>query len=301
MPDSIYPQLLRNPVNGAEVIIAPKRAERPHQHRSTNFVCPFCPGQEQETPPEVAAIRRRGSQPNQPGWQVRVVPNRYPAVEQSCKEGTGQCTGLHEVIIESNEHQRSWKDFSQEQLERVLRIYRSRLKAHREAGLKYSLLFKNVGHLAGASLDHCHSQLVSLTTETDSSWKRPGQLRNECQKVKETSNFRLLCPDASRFMNELWILPRKASPCFSRLKPAALKELATILIQLTSHLETKLGCENYNLVFHNYPADSDGSWRLEILPRFSQPAGFEFGSGIFINPVSSQAARRNWLPFSRKG
>ncbi|HEY8504146.1 MAG TPA: hypothetical protein VIL46_06155, partial [Gemmataceae bacterium] len=188
----------QDPVTGRWVIIAPERADRPILEPrsvappSDDLFCPFCAGFEYETPGEVLAFRQPGSPPDQPGWRVRVVPNRYPAVrpadgvgpprspspegalpdagEENPAAGTPPFLfrsvpgcGAHEVIIESPEHETQLSRLPAAHVAEVLRAYRDRLRFHaRDPGLAYGLVFKNSGAAAGASLEHLHSQLVAL-------------------------------------------------------------------------------------------------------------------------------------------
>ena len=168
-------ELRKDPIVGRWVIIAKSRAERPNAFtRSPVLVstesCPFCPGNEHQTPAEVLAYREPGTQPNHEGWRVRAVPNKFPALQfgEDLKQfGQGiydamRPLGVHEVIIESPQHVASTADLSEDNVREVLQCYRDRMLDLQRAGrLKYAAIFKNVGAAAGATLEHVHSQLVA--------------------------------------------------------------------------------------------------------------------------------------------
>src|SRR5439155_21863359 len=138
--------------------------------------CPFCPGHEEMTPREVLAYREDGSPANAPGWSLRVVPNKFPALQvegQFDRTGEGMFDrmngiGAHEVIIETPHHDRSFAQMSEPEIERVLWAYRERmLDLKRDFRLRYILVFKNQGAAAGATLEHTHSQLIALPIVPD--------------------------------------------------------------------------------------------------------------------------------------
>ncbi len=169
------PELRKDPIVGRWVIVSEGRADRPSdfEHLPTkraDAFCPFCEGHEDSSPPEIWARRQPGSQPGGPGWRVRVVPNKYPALD--CHSAAAACGGLfesqpgwgtHEVIVESPRHLTSTSELTVEQLAEVLLAYRERVAALRsDPRLRYVMVFKNVGPAAGASLEHTHSQLIGL-------------------------------------------------------------------------------------------------------------------------------------------
>src|SRR5262245_9184413 len=171
------PELRRDPVTGRWVIISTDRQKRPNDFRVERTTtigrahCPFCPGRESLTPPEVLSARQNGGSPNTPGWDVRVVPNKFPALKVEGaldRRGEGlfdrmNGLGAHEVIIETPDHDRAMSAMSEPEIERVLWAYRERvLDLKRDSRLKHILIFKNHGYAAGATLDHPHSQLIAL-------------------------------------------------------------------------------------------------------------------------------------------
>jgi UDPglucose--hexose-1-phosphate uridylyltransferase len=170
------PELRQDPVTGCWVVIAPSRAARPHQIAAPNNstygeACPFCAGNEAMTPPEVWALRYTDSEAKTPGWRVRVVTNKYPALdlrgtEASRSKGLYRATtalGVHEVIIESPDHAVNLSVLDAEQFENVLYAYRARWRALiQDRRWRYLMIYKNQGGRAGATLEHVHSQLIAL-------------------------------------------------------------------------------------------------------------------------------------------
>ncbi|HEX2897210.1 MAG TPA: DUF4931 domain-containing protein, partial [candidate division Zixibacteria bacterium] len=169
------PELRKDPVMGTWVIISSERSRRPYAFQNEKIkiapgLCPFCPGNEENTPPEIISYRPNGSKPNQPGWSLRVISNKYPAliVEGDLnREAIGlydkmHGVGAHEVVIETPEHNLNISDMNDEQARDVFWAYRERmLDLVKDIRLKYILVFKNHGEAAGASLEHPHSQLIA--------------------------------------------------------------------------------------------------------------------------------------------
>jgi UDPglucose--hexose-1-phosphate uridylyltransferase len=168
------PELRKDPIVGRWVIIAPDRAKRPIAIKAEptapgKTFCPFCEGQEVHTPNEILAYRDRATKPNEKGWRVRVVPNKFPALRiegDLNKRGEGiydkmNGIGAHEVIIECPFHEVSMANFSEQHIREILWVYRDRLvDLKKDQRLVYGMIFKNVGLAAGASLEHSHSQLI---------------------------------------------------------------------------------------------------------------------------------------------
>lgn len=277
------------------------------------------------TPPEVFAYRDPGSLPDAPGWTVRVVPNKYPAlviegVGSSSRRGIYESTpglGAHEVIIESPEHVVDVAALDEKQLAAVLRVYRERMLALRKHTRWRSILvYKNEGAPAGATLEHVHSQLIALS-------ETPEQLRAEidgarkfyesngrclfCEMigqetegsarlVTEHERWAVLCPYAARFPFETWILPKQHAPYFEISSDQDLAELAHCLRDALARLNRVLDHPPFNYLIHSHPRDDAEPrhyhWHIEILPKLVQVAGFEWGSGMFINPVAPEEAAR---------
>lgn len=298
-------------------MIAETRALRPVDLRSSDNserrpeACPFCPGHEDATPPSVDTVE------TDRGWQVRVVPNLYPAVEPNLSGQTARhpALGRHEVIIESPRHICSMSEQSADEIAHTLTIYRRRMCALRDEGRwKSVLIFKNVGAAAGASLEHVHSQLLALPMV-------PSDLAievNRCARYyaqKRTCLFCVLlarqfsrrtrlvlfdgqvsaiCPYASRFAYETWFLPRKHASSFEAASDETLASVAWMLRSWVRSLERIIPQVSYNYYIHSAPFDTDCHdhyhWHIEAFPRIQRLAGFECGSGCFINSVGPDAA-----------
>jgi UDPglucose--hexose-1-phosphate uridylyltransferase len=325
------PELRKDPVVGRWVIISTERSRRPtnfgpaHPTQPGTF-CPFCPGNEDKTPPEVYAVRRDGGAPNGPGWMVRVVPNKFPAlqIEGSLdRRGEGlydkmNGVGAHEVVIESPEHDKDLSDLPVDHIEQVLHAYRERVvDLHKDRRLRYVLIFKNHGAQAGATLEHTHTQLIAtpiipkiIQEELEGS-RRYYELKERCvfcdiiqqetaedngrRLVSMTDRFLAIEPFAPRFPFETWILPRSHDASYQRLSsPDEFRELAGILKDTFERLNAALDHPPFNFVIHTAPV-SDAEleyyhWHIEIMPKLTRVAGFEIGSGFYINPTPPEDA-----------
>ena len=325
------PELRKDPVVGRWVIISTERSRRPtsfvplsHEKKAT--FCPFCAGNEDRTPPEVYAIRPNGGPANGPGWTVRVVPNKFPALQI---EGTldrraeglydkMNGIGAHEVVIETPVHDLELADQPVEHIEQILNAYRERaMDLHRDKRLRYVLIFKNHGAGAGATLEHPHTQLIatpivpkSLQEELDGS-RRYFELKERCvfcdiiqqetaenegrRVVSMSDRFVVVEPFAPRFPFETWILPRQHDASFPVLSDIGeLRDLASTLKDTLQRLNRALDRPPFNFVIHTAPV-SDGEveyyhWQLEITPTLTRVAGFEIGSGFHINPTPPEDA-----------
>lgn len=324
------PDLRKDPITGRWVIIATDRARRPEDFTRERVVskngrlCPFCAGNESKTPPEVLAYRTGGA-PNHAGWHLRVVPNKFPAlrVEGSLdRQGEGlydrmNGIGAHEVIIESTNHKASPGSLTEKEYEDTFFAFRDRMMdLKKDRRLRYILLFKNYGENAGATLEHPHSQLIALPVvpkrviEEMEGAKRHFDYRERCiycdiiqhesqsqqRVVLETDHFTVLCPYASRFPFEVWIMPRRHGSHFEKIDNAALHNLAWVLRALLRKMEQALEFPPFNLILNTAPVqDPDYDyyhWHIEIIPKLTRVAGFEWGTGFYINPTPPEEAAR---------
>ncbi|HTM53996.1 MAG TPA: galactose-1-phosphate uridylyltransferase [Pirellulales bacterium] len=322
-------ELRKDPIVDHWVIIAENRAERPNELLQPEpagvepEACPFCAGNEEQTPGEVAALRPAASERDAPGWRVRVVPNRYPALEHSADQPAASNgfyssvpgVGVHEVIIECPEHLVRTTDLSEEQLAEVLLTYRDRLLvAKLDRRLRSGMIFKNVGAAAGASIEHTHSQLIatplvptSLAEELSSAsefYRAQGRCifcelvereRADARRVVlDASAFVAFCPYAARFPYETWILPGAHSSHYETLSRYDCHKLASILLGAMTKIDAAADRPAYNLVVHSAPFDAEAHdlyhWHIEIIPRLTSTAGFEWGSGLYINPLAPERA-----------
>jgi UDPglucose--hexose-1-phosphate uridylyltransferase len=323
------PDLRKDPIVGRWVIIAKNRAKRPHEltdgavRRPPSGFCPFCEGNERHTTHEIAAYRQPGTHRDRPGWRVRVVPNKFPALEiegDLNKRGEGMYdlmrgVGAHEVIIESPRHLTSTTELSNENLRDVLLIYRDRLlDLQKDRRLVYPMIFKNAGAAAGASLEHTHSQLIvtpivpiNVAEEIEGAhafYRYRGrcvfcdmleqELAFEQRIVFDSPGFVAFCPFAARFPFETWIVPTAHASHYESLSRADSEELARVLRRVLGKIETSLDRPAYNYIVHTSPFDTPAlahyHWHIEIIPRVTKMAGFEWGSGFYINPVPPEEA-----------
>ena len=324
------PQLRKDPIIGRWVIISIERSKRPRDYnissirKSDEGFCPFCAGNESSTSPEVLAYREPNSSPNGPGWRLRVVPNKFPALKIEGtldREGEGiydlmNGVGAHEVIIESPNHDKAMADLSPEEMENVLNAYRERMHdLKRDIRFRYILVFKNHGAVAGASLEHSHSQLIALpivprnVAEEIEGTRNYYQLKERCifcdmirqetregsRIVLENENFLVICPFAPRFPFETWILPKTHKPNFETLPKEDLTSLSRILSRTLKKLAKGLNNPPYNFILHTNPINNDKDssfyhWHFEIMPTLTRVAGFEWGTGFYINHTAPENA-----------
>jgi len=322
------PELRRDPVSDRWVIIAAERANRPSAFLTEDpepppGFDPFAEGNEDKTPREIAAVRESGTQPNKPGWRIRVVPNKYPAlmVEGDLeKRGVGvydrmQGIGAHEIIIETPQCVRSFTGLPDSHVIEILGMYRDRLTdLAQDMRLQYGMLFKNVGRAAGATLYHTHSQLIAmpilpraLRVKTER-MRQYFQYRERCllcdlamqeldeqvRVVMDSGSYLAVAPYASRFPFEVWILPKLHQSHYEAMHPSACEELAFLLKRVLLKIEKGLGMPAYNYMLFTSPFRAQPSeeyhWHIEITPRLTRVAGFEWGTGFYINPVPPEDA-----------
>jgi UDPglucose--hexose-1-phosphate uridylyltransferase len=316
------PELRIDPLTGLRVVLAPKRSERPlsfepaRAHEDAKEQCPLCEGHESWTPPETYALRPEGGEPDTPGWLVRAVPNKFPllapehedpAAEPADLFGRAPAIGAHEVIVHTPEHVSSVGDLSVEQLGLAVGAWKQRSEAL--AHWAYVHLMVNEGPAAGASLEHSHAQIFGLgfvptVVARERERFTAHKTRTEgaclmCDLLQEEVRLRerivaiddqvvLLAPFASRMPYELQLVPRTHAPtfAFSDTDPAEL------LHEAFSRLRTVLGAPPpLNLWVRTAPKDAETfHWHIDIVPRITQLAGFELGTGVSVNIVAPERA-----------
>ena len=320
----------RDPITGRWVIIAAERAERPRQLGAANSSspaepCPFCAGNEALTPPEVWASRARDSQADRPGWRVRVVPNKYPALASGAQRDTSNDNfyqsqpglGVHEVIVECPDHVTNLAELSDDQVADILLAYRERLTTlTSDPRWRYLLIYKNQGDRAGATFEHLHSQLLALPTVprealdelagAQAHFAASGrciyceiierELVHRNRVIFAHDKFIALCPFAPRFAYETWILPRAHRAIFAASSAQELKDCAIALGETIRRLNRALDNPPFNFFIHSLPTDGSAPdsyhWHIEILPQLFRAAGFELGSGSNLNGVAPEAAAK---------
>ena len=322
-------EIRKDYVTDTWVVISEERAMRPRDFIRTHLkidtpVCVFCSGNEKQTPPEIFAYRTEGTPPNTSGWWIRTVPNKFPALriegELERKMGTVFSSmsgiGCHEVIVESPEHDKPLALLPVVQVKEVLEMYRHRfLDLSKDKRFKYIQIFENHGAEAGASLAHPHSQVIAtpmipvhVASElrgADNFFTDMGgdcifdsiiseELKEGKRIIFENSSFLCIAPYASKYPYEMLILPRRHMPRYTDLKESEISELADILRRSLNSLYNLLNDPPYNFYIHTAPVNGRDytfyHWHLEITPRVSRVAGFERGTGFYINTLSPESA-----------
>ncbi len=318
-------ELRRDPVTGRWVIIATDRAKRPSDFIRDPVrprlvgVCPFCAGNEDRTPPTIMAYATNGDG----AWRVRVMSNKFPAlrVEGTLdRAGDGvydrmNGIGAHEVVVECPEHRISVADIPPKQVEELFWAYRDRvLDLKKDARLRFILLFKNHGQAAGASVEHTHSQLIALPVvpasvqgEIDGA-RRHFEYKERCiycdivqqervtasRVVWEGDHVLAIAPYASRFPFETWLVPKRHGSHFENADSAEIGEIAWAFRTMVRKMERVLEHPAYNMVLHSAPIQEHSMphyhWHVEIIPRLTRVAGFEWGTGFHINPTPPEEA-----------
>lgn len=325
------PELRHDPLTGDWIIVAPQRASRPHafarrpeREATADYDpdCPFCRGNEEETP-EARHIEPASGQLD--GWAVRVVNNKYPMLDL---EGSGpppsepgffECAsaaGHHEVIIETPYHNKRLIDLSDDELLAVGRAYRNRFSAMAaDPDVRHVVTFRNHGPLANASIPHLHSQLVALQFVPPAVQRKLERVQryadehagdslllqlverevSEGSRIIDVSErFASFVPYAATHDYEVWIAPRFIPERFDRLPDEDLQLAGLAVRKMLVGLDQLLGDPDYNLILHTPPllADADRilPWYVQIIPRLTATAGFEIGAGVHVNITSPERA-----------
>lgn len=322
--------LRRDPIIGRWVAIETKenslhpsdyeREDHTPRHEAT---CQFCPGREQHTPPEVDVIRAEGTHANGPGWTVRAVSNKFPALRiegDLDKRGIGiydisNGVGAHEVIIETPDHHKHLADLTTEEMVNVIWLYQNRsLNLAKDRRFKYIMIFKNYGESAGASVEHAHSQLIALPMipkfvleELEGSrayYDDRGkcvycdiiqqEYRDKERVIMENDSFIAFCPYVPRYPFESWILPKEHHSDFCSLSDEERLALADILKTMLVRLKNCLKDPSYNFYLHVAPVNSGDQksfhWHIEIVPQLMREDGFEWGTGFYRVRTSPSVA-----------
>ncbi len=322
------PELRKDPVIGRWVIISTERGKRPNeflQEREPELgkFCPFCPGNEGKTPPEVLAFGEPSREKNKPGWWLRVVPNKFPALQIEGtldRQGEGMYDkmagiGAHEVLIETPDHNAHISDMDDKKVEDIIWAYRDRiLDLRRDQRFEYIMIFKNKGAAAGASLSHPHSQLIATpmvpvrVRQEMLGGKQYYDYKERCvfcdmiiqeldanvRVVAENDHFVAFEPYAPRFPFETWILPKNHDSHFEDMQKAEAYHLSRIMKTVMRKIKLVLEDPPFNYTIHNSPLKDSPlpyyHWHIEIMPKLSKIAGFEWGTGFYINPTPPEEA-----------
>lgn len=325
------PELRIDPLSGLRAIVATERAERPGTWSAWNLYArvpdavvdpehdPFSPGNEGQTPPELFAVRPDGSAPDTPGWTVRVVPNRWPALTADAGEPERShnadlftataARGAHEVILNAPDPVTSLADLAPEQVAAAMEVWRARMRVHREAGAACVHVHVNEQPGSGASMLHTHAQLFALgfvPAQIARERERFGayatrtmggnllqdlvqeEVRQRTRLVAIDDEAVLLAPYASRMPYQLMLAPRVPRPAFEDDGPLG----AALLHEGLNRLRRGLGfLPPLNLWVRTAPRGADHfCWRIDVVPRLAELAGLELGTGLGLNVVSPEDA-----------
>jgi UDPglucose--hexose-1-phosphate uridylyltransferase len=324
-------ELRQDIVTGCWVAVATERALRPTDFRKPVVStapsmdpaeCPFCPGNERSTPLEVLAVRPEGSEPDTPGWQVRVFPNKYPAFEscEVCEPGTKlfprqSAEGSHEVIVHSPDHEASLATMAVEEVELVLRVYRHRYDANcADPQIAYVQLILNHGRESGASLEHSHSQLFGVPLvpplirqelEGAERFERENgscvfcsiieaELEAGARVIASNETFVVIAPFASMFPFEVWILPREHQPSYGMIRDEQLGGFAEMVRFVLGRYREEFDDPPINYFIHSAPCGGGEypffHWHMEVVPRLTNLGSFELGTHMTINIVTPETA-----------
>lgn len=256
-------QFLQNPLSKRWVILSPRRAKRPDIAKGIEPICPFCPGKESEEK-AVYEVKKDGK------WLIRVLNNKFPFAP------------IHEVIIQSPDHNKTFDQLPRPQVELIIKTYRERYLTHKSKGQVY--IFNNHGKNGGESLPHPHTQLAVVPFEVNLEMPRlasVGEMKVAAkdQVYKETNHFVIFCPRTSEWPDEVWVAPKERGNDFSSIKDNQISDLAFVLSRLIQIFDLRHGSE-FPFNFYIYPG---GDWYLRIIPRVKVLGGFEIGTGIFVN------------------
>lgn len=321
-------ELRHNVISGEWVVIATERAKRPEDFAKAEKdksvrpeyspTCPFCPHNEAQSPEETFRIG------DEKKWDIRVIPNKFPALSPSetlARKDDGLFHaitgyGIHEVIIENPRHNAIIPLMTDEEVQNIIRAYKNRYVYIRDnEAIKAVILFKNHGPMAGTSLEHPHSQVVGtpiIPPQMENRIIRAARYSNETGKcifcetleeelmkkeriILETDKFVAFAPYASMVPFQTWIFPRKHAASFSGISEDEMNDLAFCLKTILGKIYYGLGNPDLNYAINSVRFEEKSAeamhWYLSIMPRVTKAAGFEIGSGIFINTsLPEQAA-----------
>ncbi len=323
------PEFRQNMATKEWVIVSANRGKRPSDFAKESEKkepppqfkkdCPFCLGNEDRTPEAVYRSPEEGR------WQIRVVPNKFAALQPdlaTTRSNVGSFLaakgfGIAEVVIESPEHHKTIALMQMSEVSAVLTAYRQRYKAIAgNADINLITIFRNHGPRAGTSLEHPHSQIIAtpivpphVRYPIEQSIQHYDQLGScvYCDMIEEerrqkerliidTDNFLAFCPFAARTPFETRIFPKRHMPCLSSIDNEEIEELAWVLRNLLLKIYNCLGNPDYNYVIRSAPIGDEDTrylhWYMVIIPKITTPAGFEIGSGIYINSVAPEDSAR---------
>ncbi|SNX53384.1 galactose-1-phosphate uridylyltransferase [Thermoanaerobacterium sp. RBIITD] len=307
-------------VTGKATIISTERGKRPHDFKITDVeraggVCPFCPGNEHMTPPTLIEFKDEKGM-----WTLRGFNNKFAAFSKDAKTNNDidlyknkAGYGVAEIIVETPNHDKTLGQLDLKDVENIIKALIERYDdIVKDENIKYVQMFKNFGLHGGASLEHGHWQIIAVPfvpeiiekeiEGTEDYKNKTGtcpycdMIRDEkkvnTRVVAENDRFIVICPYASQFPYETWILPKNHMRSFNSLDENDVKSIATLLQPLIKKYEDIFNYPPYNVVVHTLPVGEsrDYHWHIEILPRLTTAAGFELATGAYINPTPPEEA-----------
>jgi len=315
------PELRHDPILDRDVVVAAERAARPHTFRAMEPIsaiapdnCPFCPGHETETPPEVA--RTGDGAPDTPGWRIRVFPNKFPIVARDVESPAptddpwrraAAATGTHEVATMSPEHHRTLADLDAAEAPELFEMLAERNRAHRNLGHRYTQVLINHGKAAGASIEHPHAQMIAvdfvptpIDALADRNVKAGVPLVLTAREREGAGDLALpaeagavaWCPWAGGSPFGVMITPTANEPRFTDASTESIRAVAITARNVVRALRGTAGEQPYNLLVQSAAEGDDRpfQWYVEIQPRLSVIAGFELGAGVYVNIVPPEQA-----------
>ena len=311
----VMSEFRKDPLHNKWVLFVPERSKRPHAFfkvreeggREDKTDCPFCEGRENLTPPEIDSFRTHGKA-GEPGWLVRVFSNKYPALSKEKKIRTvvdkksylEEGYGFHEVVAETPSHNKDIYNMTKDEIVLILKMYRKRDSVLKEKkNVKSIFVFKNHGREAGASLLHSDSQILALPIvppfiEEETVLIAKSKKCIYCGLIEEAlsdgrvlldkGGFIVFAPYASRYTYQLLLLPKEHASLFEETGDEQLVNLAGVLKEVFERYRKLFGNVPFNYFLNTFSIHK-GHWNIQIIPKLTIPAGFEKGTGIFINPV----------------
>ncbi|MCA9439803.1 MAG: DUF4921 family protein, partial [Candidatus Omnitrophica bacterium] len=323
--------LRKNPIAGNWVIVSQEQELGVKITPFPPFVtpkegCPFCPGGDCEKGQVILSLPPVSENGAKSAWGVLAVPNHFPVLnarEKLEREGLGMFdrmsgVGAHEIIIDSPTHEHMLRDYSVDQCKLMLQAWKLRIAdLYHDSRFRYVAIFRNQGRRAGARISHPHSQLIASpmvppAVRADMQGAKQyfdfkersvfldiidQEISEKVRVVERSEHFLAICPFASRYPFEVWILPRFKSCHYQNVQEKELADLAQVLLKISKALSASLADPDLNLVLKNAPnprsrpgmwqtLEDDYQWRIEIIPRISRRSGYEWASGMYVNPTA---------------
>ena len=314
-------QMRLNPLNGRWVTIVAERAKRPSDFAPRDdlgdpdegHACPFCPGNEEETPPALETIEADGS------WSMRVIPNKYPAFDGD--EGfavhnlgpvfvQAEASGIHEVFVYTPDHDSGLHQLDDQHAADMMFALKRRLSEHADVDqVRYTQAIVNHGREAGASIAHPHGQILGLpfvpgeVLDEERAFARfaggcllcttvEAEIAADARIVLATDEVVVITPFWSGSPYELLIVPRRHEAHLQDADDDSLAAVGVALRDALGQLNAVLGDVAFNLGFHTAPHQHTGQyhWHAHVWPNLITQAGFERGTGVMINVLPPEDA-----------